>query len=229
MSLKITHTDSEWCPKYYGVIVGLFCGLYMITMAINSKLFTLGGLVFPAGMLTFPLCAIIADLMTEIYGFNRTRQAVWMVLVCNILFAIFTFIAIHIPPADFWPHNDAYAIVFEQAPRLALAGSVAWIVGELINSYVMSRLKISQNARHMAVRFVASTVVGQFFDTVIFCSIGFAGTMPLKSFIALILSVWGAKIIYEIFALPLSIPITRKIKKWEGVEHFDDQQKISVI
>jgi uncharacterized PurR-regulated membrane protein YhhQ (DUF165 family) len=86
MNLKTTHQDGEWNPKYYGVAVSLFCGLYMITMAIVPKLFSLEGFIFSVGIITFPLCCILTDLMTEVYGFNRARRAIWTVLCCNILF-----------------------------------------------------------------------------------------------------------------------------------------------
>lgn len=125
MTLTVTHRDDDWNPKYYGVAVGLFCGLYMITMAIVPKLFSLHGFIFSVGIITFPLCCILTDLMTEVYGFNRTRKAIWTVLCCNVLFACFTYIATLIPAADIWPHDDAFKTVFEGSFRVALAGNCA--------------------------------------------------------------------------------------------------------
>lgn len=223
MNLKITSRDSEWNPKYFGVITGLFCGLYMITAAINVKMIDVYGFILPGGILTFPLCCIITDLLTEVYGFNRTRQAIWTVLACTVLFAVFTQWNIVLKPADFWPHQTALASLFDTTWRLAAAGCLAWLAGEFVNSYVMSRLKIFQNARHMAVRFIGSTAIGQFFDTIVFMTVAFAGTMPWDAFPMIVLTVWGAKVLYEIVALPLSIPVTRWIKRKEGVEHFDRQ------
>lgn len=226
--LRITNHDYEWSPKYFAVIVGIFCSLYAITNAINFKMIDVYGLILPAGIITFPLCCIITDILTEVYGFNRTRQAIWTVLAVTILFAVLSSIAVHLPPAGFWPHQEAYALVFSLNWRFAIAGCCAWLVGEFVNSFIMSRMKIFQNARWMGARFIGSTVVGQFFDTIVFMTIAFVGTMGVGAFVWLLLSAWMVKVAYEIVALPVSMPSAWAIKRLEGIEHFD-RQKISVV
>lgn len=221
--MKITSNDREWQPQYFVVISSLFCGIYMITIAISPKLVDLWGVIVPAGILTFPICAIIADLMTEVYGFNRTRQAIWVTLVCGVLFAILGQAAIALPPPAFWQHQAAFEAIFNTTWRLAIGGCLAWVVGEFVNSYIVSKMKVMQNANFMSVRFVASTIVGQFFDTAIVLLIAFAGTMPWDSFFVMFLSAWSLKVLYEVVALPLSLPLARKLKQIEGVEHFDRQ------
>ncbi len=227
-SMRVTNHDYEWHPKYYGVLVGLFCGIYMITTALVPKLVDIGGIILSAALITFPLCCIITDLLTEVYGFNRTRQAIWTVLVCTVLFAVFSQIAIALPAASFWPHQDAFVTIFDSVPRVVLAGCLAWLVGEFLNSYVMSKMKIFQKANNPASRFIGSTVVGQFADTLVFYTIAFAGTVPAGSLVNMMLVGWGAKIAYEVIALPLSVPIAAKIKRLEGIEHFD-RQKLSLV
>jgi uncharacterized integral membrane protein (TIGR00697 family) len=224
LNLKITTHDNEWQPTYFAAMTGLFCGLYMITMAMNAKLIDVYGFILPVGIVTFPLCAIITDILTEVYGFNRARQAIWTVLVCTVLFAAFTQLAILLPAASFWTGQSGYAAIFGTSLRLAAAGCAAWVAGEFSNSFIMSKMKILQNARLMPVRFIGSTIVGQFFDTLVFGTVAFAGTMPVNKFIGLIVSIWLIKIAYEIVVLPLSVPITNWIKRLEGVEHFDRQE-----
>jgi queuosine precursor transporter len=221
--LRITHQDHEWQPRYYGVMVGLFCGLYVITNVLNPKMVDFGWFVLPAGILVFPLCAIITDLLTEVYGFNRTRQAVWTALVCTVLYAAFTQLAIILPAAAFWPHQDAFATLFAASPRIALAGCLAWLAGELLNSYVMAKMKIWQNAKNPALRFFASTVVGQAADSAVFMTIAFIGTMPFGQFLLMTLTAWLFKIAYEVLAIPASVPMAAKLKALEGVEHYDHQ------
>lgn len=227
-NLKVTGKDSEWSPKYFGIIVGLFCGLYVISNALNTKIIDFWGVILPAGILTFPLCCIITDLLTEVYGFNRTRQAIWTVLCVTILYAVFMTLALHLPPAGFWQNQAAYEALFTTSFRIAAAGCAAWLVGEFINSYVMSKLKIFQKAKHMGLRFIGSTAIAQFFDTFIYATIAFAGTMPWPVFFTMCLWAWAAKVAYETIALPVSLPVTQWVKRLEGVEHYD-KQKISVI
>jgi uncharacterized integral membrane protein (TIGR00697 family) len=225
-SLKTTHHDSDWQPKHYAVLVGLFSGLYVTAAAIGSKVVDLWGLQFPAGLLVFPICCIITDLLSEIYGFNRARKAIYTVLATTILFAVFTQIAIIMPYPIEWENQGAFATIFANTPRIVLAGCLAWVAGELLNSFVISRLKISQKAKHVSVRFIASTAVGQSADSIVFCFVAFIGVMPFDMIIKLIITATLFKIIYEVIALPVSISITNWLKQLEGVEHFDDKQTI---
>ena len=80
----------------------------------------------------------------------------------------------------------------------------------------------------MSIRFIAYTLIGQFFDSIVFFTIAFVGTMPLKELVLVTLTAWILKVLYEVFALPLSIFVTKWLKRLEGVEHFD-KQKISAI
>lgn len=226
--LKITNSDTEWSPKHYGPIVGVFCALYMINQAIVGKIFTIGEITTTAAIFTFPLCCIITDLVTEVYGFNRARRALWTVVGCTFLFAAFTQLAIILPPASFYPDQEAFAKIFALGPRIAIAGASAWIIGELINSFIMSKMKILQNAKYTAWRFIGSTMVGQFFDSLVFFTIAFYGVLSNTDLFISMLTAWGLKVAYEVIALPLSVPAATWLKKLEGVEHFD-KQKISVI
>lgn len=221
--LYITHTDTEWQPQYFAIIVGLFCSLYMITLAINTKIITFHGLTMPAGMIVFPLCIVLTDVLTEIYGFNRTRQAIWTAVGSAMLFAMFTRIAIELSPADFWEHQQDFRNVFDLSWRLCVAGAAAWLVGEFSSSYILSRMKLAQNGEYMPARFVVSTMVGQFFDSATFMLVAFIGLMAWHKLAWMTVTTWCVKLVYEIVFLPVSIFITHRIKRLEGVDHFDKQ------
>jgi len=226
--LKVTNHDYEWSPKYYGVVAALFVAMYMITMALGTKLFTVGFITTSAGLLTFPVCTIISDMLTEVYGFNRTRQVIWTAMVSALLFSAFTYAAVLLPPAAFWPNQEAFATAFSTTWRLALGGAAAWAVGELSNSFIMSRLKVFQEAKFMSVRFISSTIVAQFFDTLTVGLIAFSGLMPWSDWFVMVLVSWAIKVGYEVVLLPLSVPMARWIKRLEGIEHFD-RQKLRIV
>lgn len=226
--MQISHNDKDWSPRHYGVVAGLFCGIYMITIALNTKMIDLYGWFVPCGLLTFPICAILTDILTEVYGFNRARKAIWTALICALLFAVLGWIAIQIPPAPFYQNQAAFEAIFSQAPRIALAGCAAWIVGEIANSIVVSKMKIAHQGKNMSLRFIASTAVGQTFDSLVFCTIAFAGTLPMADFMSLFLGGTLFKIAYEVVFLPVSVPMTKLIKKSENVDHFD-HQKLEIV
>lgn len=223
-NLRVTHGDYSWSPKYYGVIVGLFCSLYMITMVIAPKIINIYGITVSAALLVFPLCTIISDILTEVYGFNRTRQAIWTVIIATILFTGLIELAVMMPAASFWGDQAAFEKVFKFTWRIMLGGLAAWVVAEFTNTYVMSKMKVLQKAKNMSVRFIASTIVAQFFDTLVFSVIVFAGTMAIGQLITLMLIAWVFKVVYETCALPISLPVTNWIKRLEGVEHFDKEE-----
>ena len=102
------------------------------------------------------------------------------------------------------------------------------MAGELINSYIMSKMKIMQDAKGTALRFIGSTIVGQAADTAVFCTIAFAGTMALPQLFQIAFTSWCFKVGYETIMLPFSVPFSKWVKRIEGVEHFD-RQKISAI
>ena len=228
MSLKTTGRDSEWSPKYFAVVTGLFCGLYMASVATAGKVVSVSGLSAPAAIIIFPLCCILTDILTEVYGFNRARQALWTCLVCTVVFSIVTQLAVMLPAAPFWDGQEAFAKTHGTTWRIALAGCIAWVGGEFINSYIVSKMKIAQNAKAMPARFIGSTIVGQFVDTVLFLAVAFGGVISIANLFPMLLTGWGLKVAYEVVALPLSIPVTNKVKQLEGVEHFD-RQDISIL
>lgn len=223
--LRTTNKDSDWTPKYYDIFTGLFVAFIILSAITTPKLFSFAGFVFPAAVIFFPISCIIGDVLTEIYGFNRTRRTIWVGFSCNILMMVATFIVIKLPPLDFniETHN-AFKLLFAQVPRVVLASLTAYLFGEFVNSFVMSKMKKMQSAKHFGIRAIASTIAGQFFDTIIVIIIAFYGVYDNAMLVTMMFSVWGFKILYEIIALPLTTILVRHIKKKEGVEHFDNQE-----
>ena len=184
-------------------------------------MFHIGFLLFNGSLLAYPLNHIFGDILTEIYGFNRTRRLIWMGLICGLLFLAITQIAIILPPPVGYTGQTAFAMVNGVLPRIVIASYLAYLCCEFTNSYIISRLKIFQNAQKFPLRAIASTVGGQFVDSLIFFTVAFLGTMPTGDFLLMMIDGWIAKVLYEIVMLPVTTLVVRKIKSLEGIEHFD--------
>lgn len=209
--------------KYFSFITGVFCACLVISNILDTKLFSIGGSVFPAGIILFPIVYVFGDVFTEVYGYAQSRKAIWAGFFSLIILIVALVIAKHLPPASFWKNQDAFDTTLTKVPRIAIASIVAYFSGEFVNSFVLSKLKLKQKGKMMAIRFVASTVVGQAVDTFVFILIAFTGVMEISDLVTLFLSAWTFKIAWEILALPLSLTIVRRLKKIENEDYFDEQ------
>lgn len=209
--------------KYFSFITGIFCACLVISNILDTKLFSIGSSVFPAGIILFPIVYVFGDVFTEVYGYNQSRKAIWAGFFSLIILIVSLIIAKHLPPATFWKNQEAFEATLTKVPRIAIASIVAYFSGEFVNSFVISKLKLKQKGEMMALRFVASTVVGQAVDTCVFILIAFTGVIGISDSFILFLSAWTFKVVWEVIALPLSLTIVRRLKKIENEDYFDEQ------
>ena len=210
-----------WQPKYADIVGIIFVTCLLVSNLAAVKLFSLGPLIFSGGILVFPISYIFGDVLTEVYGFARARRIIWAGLFANLFMAGVLWLTVQLPPAQGWPLQDAFASVHLLVPRVVIASVAAYWAGELVNSLVMSRMKVRSKGRHLWMRTIASTVAGQLVDTVIFVLIAFLGIFPGGLLLTAIVSGWIFKVVYEAVATPLTYAIVGYLKRKEGVEHFD--------
>jgi uncharacterized integral membrane protein (TIGR00697 family) len=208
-------------------ITGLFVASLLIANTLDTKIFQFLALSLPAGIVIFPLAYVFGDVLTEVYGYATSRRVIWTGFLSLALMVVSYEIARALPPAGFWANQKAFDALLTQVPRIVLASVTAYLLGEFTNSLIVARLKVVQQGRHMAVRFVASTIAGQAVDTAVFVLIAFLGVLPTAELLPLIASAWAVKVGWEIVALPLTVAVVNKIKKIEGVDAFDDNTNLS--
>ncbi|MBK8629506.1 MAG: queuosine precursor transporter [Sphingomonadales bacterium] len=202
-------------------ITALFASTLLISNTLDTKIFALGGLELPAGIILFPLAYVFGDILTEVYGYATSRRTIWTGFACLILMVVFYEIARALPPSPSWPGQPAFDSVFSHVPRIVLASIIAYLCGEFVNSFVVAKFKVLQNGKHMALRFVASTIAGQAIDTTLFVLVAFWGVLPTSVLLSIILSGWAVKVGWEIIALPLTIFVVRQIKRIEQEDVYD--------
>lgn len=207
--------------KYFSIITGLFSACLVISNILDTKFFQIGQTSFPAGIILFPIVYVFGDLFTEVYGYAQSRKAIWTGFF-SLLIAVLSFeIARRLPPSSFYEHQEAFDIILGKVPRIVTASIIAYFTGEFSNSFIMAKMKLFQKGKSMPVRFVASTIVGQAVDTSVFITIAFAGTMKVSDMFTVFVSAWLFKVVWEIIALPLSVPVVRWLKKVENEDYYD--------
>ncbi len=207
--------------KYLDIITGLFAATLIISNTMAVKIFTVGPFAFPVSIVVFPMAYLFGDILTEVYGYAASRKVIWTGFAALLLMTACYAIGGKLPAAPFWPHQDAYDAIFGAVPRIVLASMVAYFTGEFCNSFILAKIKIRLQGRWMGARFILSTLISQLIDTILFLVIAFAGIFPAHELLVLIASSWGAKVAWEIVALPLTLPLVRRLKVAEAEDHYD--------
>ena len=224
--------------RYYHIVVAIFVTSLIVSNIIAVKLFSLGPITLPAGVILFPVAYIIGDVLTEVYGYSRARETIWIGFGCNLLAVVAIWLAGLLPPSPAWQLSAfngsldsqlAYDAILGFAPRLLLASFVAYLAGEFLNSYVLAKLKVVTEGRYLWIRTIGSTLVGQGVDSLIFITIAFGGILPTSILLTAILSQWVFKSLFEALATPLTYLVVNWLKKEEEVDIFDTDTNFSPI
>jgi len=206
---------------YLPVLTGFFTATLLISNVLNCKVIRVGGLPFTGGLITFPLVALFGDVLTEVYGYAESRKVIWTGLASLVMLLIMIEICGVLPADPSWPHQAAYDVILGAVPRIVVASLVAYFVGEFTNSYVLAKCKVRTEGHFMFVRFVLSTLIGQFVDSATFVAVAFAGRMPARDLALVAFSGWAIMVLWEIAALPITLPIVNALKRNEHVDYFD--------
>ncbi|MBB4736279.1 putative integral membrane protein (TIGR00697 family) [Micrococcus cohnii] len=211
--------------SHYDLFVGVFVALLLLSGITAAKLFEgpvvplvsdlfYGGgpLIFDGGAFLFPFVYIIGDILAEVYGWRRARRAIVLGFAMLGLAAVtYQVVALTTPVEGFEVWDQALAPVL----RITLAGLAAFLVGSLLNATIVVRMKRRMRERNVALRLILSTIVGQFVDTLIFCTIAFAGTIGLLEFVNYTVTGFVYKTLLEILLVPVTVAIIAWLKRRE--------------
>lgn len=201
--------------SHYPVVMAVFCGLLLISNVGATKLIEAGPLIFDGGAFLFPLVYVIGDVMSEVYGFRAAKRAILVGFALTILAAL-TFWAVQIsPPAAGYEHQAAFEAVLGFVPRIVLASLAGYLVGQLLNSYVLVRIKRRTKEKALWLRLVASTLVGESADTVVFCTVAFYGVITGAEFANYVITGYLYKCLVEIILLPVTYRVIGWVKHHE--------------
>jgi hypothetical protein len=207
---------------WFVIVAALFVTALITANIIAVKVVEVRGIQVPAGTLTlFPISYIFGDVLTEVYGFRRARQVIWLGFACNLLAVIAIYLGGVLPAAPFWQDQAAYDTILGFTGRLLLASFAGYLVGEFVNSFVLSRLKLVTRGRWLWSRTISSTVFGQLVDTAIFITIAFGGVLPNDALRTTFLHAWLVKVAYETLATPLTYWIVGYLKRVDVSDVYD--------
>jgi queuosine precursor transporter len=218
--------------RYFDLVMALFVNVLLLSNLLSSaKIIDLGAsigplaLIFDAGTLVFPISYIFGDILTEVYGYKRSRRVIWMGFFATALMGFFVWLTGVLPGESHWVQTvgqPAYNAVLGGVSGLVVASLAAYFVGEFSNSYVLARMKVAMQGRLLWVRTIGSTLVGQGVDTVTFFVIAtLLGVFPPELMLSLIVTNYILKVGIEVMFTPVTLTVVNTLKRAENEDYYD--------
>lgn len=210
--------------QHVDVITASFVAVILISNIAALKVFTLWGRPFDGGAFIFPISYIFGDVLTEVYGYRRSRRVIWTGFVWLIIMNVVIALTMAMPPDADWDRqvgDASFNRVFALTPRLALAGVIGYFWGEFSNSFVLAKMKIWTEGKWLWTRTVGSTVVGQLVDTGLFCTIAFWGVLPPRTILDYTITGYFYKSAVEVVMTPVTYTIVGFLKRTENEDYYD--------
>lgn len=210
--------------RLYPFIAAFYAAMLIVSNVVAVKLANTPFGVVSASIICFPLTYAISDILTEVYGYALARRTVWIGFFCNFVAVLFFTLVGRLEPAGFWTDQPAYDAILGLVPRITIASFTAVLAGSFLNDFVLSRLKVATAGRHLWLRTIGSTAIGEGIDSLIFYTGAFYGILPTDALIQAIWLQWLLKTGYEVIMTPVTYPLVAWMKRLEGYDWFDLHQ-----
>lgn len=202
----------------YAIVLATFVGLLLISNIVAVKLIAFGPFIVDGGVFLFPLVYIVGDVLAEVYGFRASRRAIFTAFILSALASATIFLTQISPPAEGWENQEAFESVLGFVPRIVLASLAGFVAGQLINAWVLVRLRDRTSGRFLRTRLIGSTMVGQLADTVVFCTIAFFGVIEGWDFLGYTALGYAIKVLAEVVLLPVTTRVIAVVQSAERQE-----------
>lgn len=210
--------------KYYDLVMAAFVTVLLCSGIIGvQKVSAIGGVQFGTAILFFPLSYLFGDILTEVYGYARSRRVIWAGFGALIFAAFMSWAVVKMPAAPGWKGQDAYEMIFGSTPRIVFASLTAFWAGEFANSFVLAKMKLRTKGRWLWMRTIGSTIVGEGVDSLIFYPLAFLNSsiMTNEQVFTVMLSNYAMKVGWEALATPFTYQIVNFLKRAEHEDYFD--------
>jgi uncharacterized integral membrane protein (TIGR00697 family) len=217
--------------RYFDLVMAAFVAVLLISNVASNKFVQLGPFQYDAGTLLFPLSYIFGDVLTEVYGYKRSRRVIWTGFGASALMAVVLWVVTMLPvPTDAGPQpqSEAFNAGLASTSYIVIGSLVAFFAGEFSNSFVLARLKVATQGRWLWLRTISSTLVGEAIDTLLFLTIAFAiggvlmgSPMEGSFFWSIAISNYIFKVGVEVLFTPITYAIVGFLKRAEHEDYYD--------
>jgi queuosine precursor transporter len=182
------------------------------------------------GVLLWPLEFVMTDIVNEYYGPKAVRQISYIAVgLISYAFLMF-YLAIHIPPAEFWistkadsgvPNmQDAFNGIFGQGLWIILGSLTAFLVSQIVDVTIFHRIKAVTGEKWVWLRATGSTIISQLVDSfvVLFIAFKLGNGWSWQLVLAICMVNYAYKFTMAIILTPLIYIIEGRIEKYLGHE-----------
>jgi len=208
--------------KYYDLVMASFVTVLLCSNIIGAeKVVNIYGFSFGAGVLFFPISYIFNDVLTEVYGYARSRKVIWAGFGALIFASFMSWFVRKLPPDPNWQYQDAYDIIFGQTPRIVIASITAFWAGEFTNSFVLAKMKLLTRGKFLWMRTIGSTIAGEAVDSLIFYPVAFYGFWTNELLLKVMLTNYAIKVGWEAVITPVTYKFVNFLKRVENEDYYD--------
>ncbi|MGB7069883.1 MAG: queuosine precursor transporter [Pyrinomonadaceae bacterium] len=215
--------------KFYDLILGAFVAVMLCSSLIgvhkvsSVQLPFYGEYIFGTGVLFFPLSYLFGDILTEVYGYARSRKVIWTGFAALIFASLMSFVVTSLPAARTMSAEQQHAVefIFGQTPRIVMASLIAFWCGEFANSFVLAKMKLFLEGRHLWMRTIGSTFVGEALDSLIFYPVAFLGLWTTEQVVSVMIGNYFIKVFWEVIATPVTYKVIAFLKRVEHEDYYD--------
>lgn len=207
--------------RYLDLVMAAFVAVLLISNVASTKILLLGPFTFDGGTVLFPLAYIFGDVLTEVYGYARSRRVIWTGFFWLALAAVVFSLVDWLPPAPDWGMQDSFHAILGQTPRIVAGSLLAYFAGEFTNSFVLAKLKLATRGRWLWSRTIGSTLAGEAVDTAIFLAVAFLGVLPAPLLAVVFVSNYVFKVGVEVCFTPITYWVVATLKRLEREDYYD--------
>ena len=215
--------------KYFDLLTAAFVAVLLCSNLIGVQKVSyvtlpfIGEYIYGAGVLFFPLSYLFGDILTEVYGYKRSRRVIWAGFGAMIFASLMAYIVTSLPAARTMSpeHQQAVNTIFGQTWRIVAASLLAFWLGEFTNSFVLAKMKLWTAGKHLWSRTIGSTFAGEAVDSLIFYPLAFLGTWSKEQVISVMIGNYLLKVMWEVVATPVTYGIVGFLKRAEHEDYFD--------
>ncbi len=220
--------------RFYEAILAIFVTVLIVSnIASAAKIVDLGfdlfsvRMAFDAGTILFPISYIFGDVLTEVYGYKKSRRVIWLGFFCLALTAIVFQIVSILPGETTWQQyagQQEYTDILGgiSSGGIVLASLLGYWSGEFSNSFTLAKMKILTQGRWLWTRTIGSTIVGELVDTLVFVTVAsLFGVFPWALFVTLVLTNYLFKCGIEALMTPVTYLVIGNLKRLENEDFYD--------
>lgn len=205
------------------ILAIIFTTGVLVANIMATKVIDVFGIYAPMGIIVYPITFLMTDTITEVWGKQISKQVILGGLIANIFATVVLQLSTYIPAAPVYELFDEYAQVIGGVPRIAIASIASYYVSQTVDVHLFHKIKQKTNGKHLWLRNNVSTMTSQIIDSVVFMSIAFLGTVPLR----VLLIMMGTQYVMKLIFALADTPFVYVTVKWAKGDFFKTKEGVS--